>query len=251
MPDLSHFWRDRAARHGHTGWGDPVLYAYDQLERLQIVTTVLSRFEIGGDAPAALDFGCGTGDFSRLLLSLGFRVYGHDPFVEPGIRDPRFTFIRDRGDLAGAVPPVDMALSVTVLDHILDAHELHETLALVHRLLRPGGHLVLLEYAVDSPRKTNDYQAFRTTAQWREALDHNDFRLVETGPVPHPAESPSDGFLHYRQRPAVRLLRRLNLAQGRLSQVTLRHQARRSLAANPPRVPHERPSPMHFMVCAS
>lgn len=250
MADPSSFWRGRATRHGHTGWGDQVLYAYDQLERLQIVSMLMPRIAAKPAGAVALDFGCGTGDFSRLLLDLGCEVYGYDPFVEPDIDHPRFTYIDNLDAIAGG-PPIDVALSVTVLDHILDPAEFDETLSRVHGLLRPGGSLLLIEYAVQGPRRTSHYQAFRTVAQWQDALERNAFHLVDSGPVPHPVESPSDGFQRYRRKPIVRVLRRLNLAHRGLPRGALRRVARRSLAAHPPSVPHTSPSPMRFMVCAA
>ena len=250
MADLPSFWRDRASRHGHTGWGDQVLYAYDQLERLEIVAKLLPKLTAGTGKAVALDFGCGTGDFSRLLLETGFEVYGYDPFVRPTIDHPKFTYVGDIDALAH-VPPVDVALSVTVLDHILDAAQLDDTLARVHGLLRPGGSLLLIEYALQQRRETSHYQAFRTISEWHEALERSAFHMVDSGPVPHPVESPSDGFRAYRRKHVVRVLRRLNLAHRGLPRMTLRRVARQSLAAHPPSVPHTSPSPMRFMVCAA
>lgn len=250
MTDLPSFWRDRAARHGHTGWGDQVLYAYDQVERLRIVTELMPKIAARTDRAVALDFGCGTGDFSRLLLDMGFAVYGYDPFVRPDIDHPKFTYVGDVDALVH-VPPVDVALSVTVLDHILDPVQLDETLSRVRGLLRPGGSLLLIEYALEQPRETSRYQAFRTLSEWHDALERNALHMVDSGPVPHPVESPSDGFRAYRRRPIVRVLRRLGLAHRGLPRLTLRRVAERSLAAHPPSVPHTSPSPMRFMVCAA
>ena len=40
-PDALDAWRSRLRRQGHTGWNDPVIYAYDQLERLALVGRVV------------------------------------------------------------------------------------------------------------------------------------------------------------------------------------------------------------------
>jgi hypothetical protein len=149
------------------------------------------------------------------------------------------------------MPPMDVALSVTVLDHILDTAELNETLSRVHGLLRSGGSLLLIEYALQQPRETSHYQAFRTISEWHDALERSAFHVVDSGPVPHPVDSPSDGFRVYRRKPIVRVLRRLNLAHRGLPRMALRRVARRSLAAHPPSVPHTSASPMRFMVCAA
>src|SRR5712691_8684489 len=83
------FWSQRLHVHGHTGWSDPTIYAYDQLERLRLVEAAISKTQVVRGR--ALDFGSGTGDFSRLLLRMGFEVCSYDPFVTPRIRSPRFT----------------------------------------------------------------------------------------------------------------------------------------------------------------
>jgi hypothetical protein len=71
---LRQFWQTRYAKHGHTGWSDSAIYAYDQLERLAIVGSAIER--LGNGPETALDYGCGSGDFSPLLLRSGLRVWG-------------------------------------------------------------------------------------------------------------------------------------------------------------------------------
>jgi hypothetical protein len=46
------FWSERLRAHGHTGWADRVIYAGDQLERLERVRVVLLELSArGGKAP--------------------------------------------------------------------------------------------------------------------------------------------------------------------------------------------------------
>jgi SAM-dependent methyltransferase len=251
MIDLPSFWRERAAKHGHTGWRDQVVYVYDQQERLRIVGDLLTRLEAPTAGGAAIDFGCGTGDFSRLLIDRGFEVCGYDPFIVPELDDPRFTYVGEAEALAG-VSDVDVVLSVTVLDHVLDEAELDASLSRLRAALRSGGRVVLIEYALDAEPETdirNGFQAFRTLDGWKRAFERNRLTLVDSGPVPHPADSPSAGYRRYRKKLAVRAMRRLGLRPRKHTHGWLKRFALNALRVHPPAVPHPSASPLKFMVC--
>lgn len=51
------FWNDRVKKYGHTGWGDKVIYAYDQQARLITIETILNSLTC--NKSVALDFGTG------------------------------------------------------------------------------------------------------------------------------------------------------------------------------------------------
>lgn len=70
--NLKEFWLTRYQETGHTGWQDASIHAYDQIERLATVSDKIDSLTL---APlTAIDFGYGTGDFSRLLLEKRSRV---------------------------------------------------------------------------------------------------------------------------------------------------------------------------------
>mgnify|MGYP002684269118 CR=1 FL=1 len=71
------YWNQRIAQVGHTGWSDPAVYAYDQRLRLAAVRDAIAALP-GGAHAAALDFGCGVGDFCALLAPRYGRVVGYD-----------------------------------------------------------------------------------------------------------------------------------------------------------------------------
>ena len=109
--NTSTFWSGRLICHGHTGWSDPVVYAYDQLERLEIIKSVVSKNKFKNGV--ALDFGCGTGDFSKLLLKMGFSVCGYDPFVKPSIGSSKFTYASTYTQIPFQDPVVDLVITIT------------------------------------------------------------------------------------------------------------------------------------------
>ena len=57
------FWQDRFVAQGHTGWFDPRVYAFDALCRLGVLSQWLEDQALS--VGLALDFGAGSGDFSR------------------------------------------------------------------------------------------------------------------------------------------------------------------------------------------
>jgi ribosomal protein L11 methylase PrmA len=83
FPDRKDFWQARHAKFGHTGWASRKIYAFDQFVRLSRFVDLLDENNI--KPGVALDFGCGAGDFSRVLLDRGWSVVAYDPFVDPQI----------------------------------------------------------------------------------------------------------------------------------------------------------------------
>ena len=214
MDTISSFWQQRLIEHGHTGWADPVIYAFDQVERLALIKAAViqedRKFE------TALDFGCGTGDFSRMLLQMGLTVCGYDPFVKPAIASRKFSYADEITEISIASSTADLALSVTALDHILDEKLLFQALTAIRCSLSSSGVFYMLEYALDSENDRskfnagNGYQSFRTLNQWKAALLLVGLRMTEVIPAPHPILNPSDGYLAYTRSTLVRIRRRYN-----------------------------------------
>jgi 2-polyprenyl-3-methyl-5-hydroxy-6-metoxy-1,4-benzoquinol methylase len=75
MENATAFWDDRVAKHGHTGWGSPMVYCYDQPLRLKVVDQIIgeiTKFE------QVLDYRCGVGDFSALLSKRSNKCIAYD-----------------------------------------------------------------------------------------------------------------------------------------------------------------------------
>jgi len=153
---LADFWNNACLTAGHTGYGDPLLHRYDQPVRLATVDRILGLlFPLGLLGKAALDIGCGTGDFIALLRSHNATVTGLD--ISPRVIDvtrQRFAGNDKVTLLCGpvvdaALPPAsfDLVTSVTVLQHIVDDDELIRSLRTVRRALKPDGRMILLELA--------------------------------------------------------------------------------------------------------
>jgi SAM-dependent methyltransferase len=135
-------------------------------------------------AQRVLDVGCGTGTFALMLADRGLDVVGLDPAagsLAVARAKPRADRVRWlHGDAATALatvePPlqVDLAtMTANVAQAIADPHDWDATLAAVHQVLRPGGHLVF---------ETRD-PAFRGWEEWNRAASYEVTEIPGVGAV--------------------------------------------------------------------
>ena len=192
------FWSERQKTYGHTGWWDPAIYAYDQLERLAIVKKKIEGFSL--TSWRALDFGCGTGDFARMLHDLGAEVVAYDPYIAPQNGSDDVRYVNDFEAVRSMASLFDIVLCVTVLDHIVDEAEFIEILHVLKGVGTASAHYLFLEYATDEAVESpKAYQAMRSLPTWRDCLSKAGLAMVEAMPLPHPLEAPSPGYLAYMQ----------------------------------------------------
>jgi hypothetical protein len=205
--ETAEFWRTRVRRVGHTGWKQPVVYAFDQRQRVRLLEERIGA--LGISRGVALDFGCGSGDFSRVLLKMGFEVLAYDPFMAPGFSHPRLTYVGSAEAFWALKSELSLIVSVTVLDHVLEAGEFARLLRRFRALATPSARLMALEYApdVDSPSPA-EHQAYRSLPTWRQALGEAGWGLSSHEPVSHPTEAPSHAFKRYQRSLVTRLLGR-------------------------------------------
>lgn len=129
---------------GYKAWAE----TYDSMPNLlleveePIVRTMLKKFTPG----TALDAACGTGRYSELLNSLGYKVTGMDLspamlFQARKTRNKKINFIE--GDLT-AIPlkeaSVDLAVCALALTHLPN---IEKALSEFKRVVRPGGHIII------------------------------------------------------------------------------------------------------------
>jgi len=59
------FWDQCVKEFGHTGWSNPMVYTFDQAARITTIERPLNDLSLPKNL--ALDYGCGVGDFSKVL----------------------------------------------------------------------------------------------------------------------------------------------------------------------------------------
>ena len=238
------FWRDRFAAHGHTGWFDPRIYAFDQWCRLGVVSQWLEDQAFSGKL--ALDFGAGSGDFSRLLIDRGWRVASYDKHVSPTFQHRKLQTVSSLGVVAGFAP-YDLIVSITVLDHIMDDTEFCRQLVDFRNWLKPDARFFFLEYSSAVARLPSSYQAFRTIKTWENAFTAAKLRLEAIEPFFHPDEAPVPAWASYSASLIARghgRLRQLRVPLA-LTRPLLAQAAKTALRRHPYSAPAT--SPIHIL----
>lgn len=205
------YWAARVRRYGHTGWSDCATYWYDQYLRLQAIEQTVLGTGLRGRR-SALDFGCGVGDFCRLLARHFRSVAGYDVSADvleiARQQNPGAHIIYSTQLDAALAGSHDLILSVTVLQHIVNDAELGLLLARMAQALAAGGRVVVMETLAETPSHAG-YLCRRTLAQLKGLFEAAGLVLVSTRGFYHPTECPTPGYRRYRSRWSVRVLGRL------------------------------------------
>jgi len=105
-----------------------------------LVFTLIEHAELGG---SALDFGAGTGELTRQLVSCGrfAEVAGADALPRPSILPPRINWLQcDLNEPIGDIGKFDVIICAEVIEHLENPRATFRTFS---RLLKSGGALVL------------------------------------------------------------------------------------------------------------
>ncbi len=128
-----------------------------------------------------LDFGCGTGRFSRRIAKMGIEYFGIDPSADM-IKsaqewNPKGRFqIFDDLKIPLADGNIDTVIVGCVFVHLLKKPKSERILKEIFRVLKPGGHLILLEEASLSGKKSGQTQVTLTEKDFTSALS-KDFEI--------------------------------------------------------------------------
>lgn len=206
MQDIQ-FWNNRAKKYGHTGWLDRLIYAYDQQARILAIRNVLNRLDF--TKSLALDFGTGSGDFANLLsqefenvlafditssvINIAQQKYGKNKNIN-------FICSKDIKEAGFGNNTVDIILSVTVIDCIMNDIKLIDTLNHFHTILKDNGLIIAFEYSLDYEYPRSSYQRFSKFEEWREIFSRCGFYLYDYYGFYHPVEMPCSSYLLYKSR---------------------------------------------------
>lgn len=204
------YWNKRTNQHNHTGWADEVIYCFDQPARIKTVSEILNKHDLAGDT--ALDFGCGTGDITRILASRFKEVIGYDisnavvqkaQSLSKGYSSVHY--FSSMADMKISDHSLDLVTCITVLDHLIDDTMLNETIQYFRRKLKSGGYLLALEYAPSAVAETSFYQRFDTFSTWVSRFQKSGFALKCSYGYFHPFVSPVNSYLKYKSDFRVKL----------------------------------------------
>ncbi len=233
-----HYWNERFRIHGHTGWSDEAIYAYDQPLRLKAISKALARAKVYvSNTARVLDVGCGTGDLILEFAKKGTNVTGIDVSNEViEYAKKRFSSFKNVELVVGRIEEADFAsnffdlvTSVTVLQHITEQQAFSEAIRNIIRMTKANGHVLILETLPINMKslRPSPYQAIRTRREWINAFERDGCLLIYDMGVPQLSIrllQAYDKVLWLLLRPIVRTQRRRKSAKGRDTRVaTLTH----------------------------
>lgn len=147
---LQRFWNKRFQDNGHNGFNDPFLYSIDQHNRLKKIENIIKNLQSTDDG-VAIDFGCGDGDFTKLLIDYGYKVYGIEisdralshclnrfPKNFEAISTSEFL---EMSEGLGA----SIIISITTLQHLVVDEEYEQMLDAFNRHTNRNANLIILE----------------------------------------------------------------------------------------------------------
>lgn len=239
------YWNARVIRHGHPGWVDAAVHAYDQRLRRKALFEFLARSELRRGC--ALDYGCGTGFFSRALAET------FDEVVATDLSSAALTVARrnappnvrlmslDAFDSAAFDRRFDAIVSITVLQHIMDDAALTQLIRRFRGDLASEGLCFVLESFV---RSSQAYIRSWSEAEMTSLFSNAGFVLTDRHAFPHPQIAPTATYQAYRHSTRVRVLSRL--ARLPFARRTLESYADTLVSADSPRT--DQPTPTAVLV---
>lgn len=204
------YWNERVKMYGHTGWSDFAIYYYDQNLRLKAVRNILAGLKF----TVALDYGCGTGEFSRMLRKCCDKVVATD--ISKAVIDKALAVNNIDGIEYRLLEEsifeykYDLILSITVLQHITDDDLLVTLIDRFKSCLKPSGKLILLE-SFSSSGTQSSYIKLREFRKVVELFEGTGLTLLSTKEFYHPIYLPTESFKTYRSNLIVGLLNKLCL----------------------------------------
>ncbi len=204
------YWEDRAKKHGHTGYADPFLYAFDQQARIYAIKNILSENNIS-NKKQALDFGCGSGDFIALLLNCAEKVTGYDTSeTVAGIAAQRYsnnehvnicTELNKLKEIAG----IDIFLSVTVLQS-LSKTELQQYISILSVAMSKGAVMICMEFFSTDP---DNESGLALEDEWKGIYGQNGFLAEKVYHFYNPVIDPVRSWIRYKTNPILHILKPL------------------------------------------
>lgn len=193
------YWNERAERYGHTGHAEPFYYCFDQQARLHAIQHLIGQSTV--NKALALDFGCGSGDFTELLTGHFKTVYAYD-ISDVMIRQVKTRFPQasvmasDVLDETLADRRFDLILSVTVLQ-TLSTYELDQTLSVLAAHLSEKGLFIAMEFFTTAAlnRQLNETKA--TAEEWRDLLKKHGLKIASVPGFINPHLAPSKSWNSY------------------------------------------------------
>lgn len=185
VPDAAAYWEQRALRYAGYGDGLKAVCSFGMPRLYNRAIHVTQRRALRGlltglQGQRVLDVGCGVGRWSRCMAATARQVVGLDisPTMLAEARQRSASLGVHADFLLGGIAETrlletfDTILCVTVIQHVRDEDVL-AALQNLKAMLAPGGRLILMEVAPETPQASCDTAVFqvRSATEYRNALN--------------------------------------------------------------------------------
>lgn len=181
------YWNQRAIEQGRASVSRKGDDATAATERFRAFFE--SNYDFEGATGQVLDFGCGWGRWASLFEKAEFYlgVDASSEMIELAFKaNHRFRFLwMEEDTLDCADGTFDLVWICTVLQHIVEDEEVYRTLTELHRVLKPGGSMLMFENTSTHIPRSAPHVKFRTGRFYQDALHGYGFEhlgaLMEAG----------------------------------------------------------------------
>jgi cyclopropane fatty-acyl-phospholipid synthase-like methyltransferase len=220
------YWEERLKNNGHTGHGEPFLYCFDQQARKFAIAKLLKHINFQKE-DKALDFGCGSGDFLKILNAHFKTVCGYDISdkiinkAQKKIKHEKEIVLTNDISKLKKCGPYELILTVTVLQSFTK-NELTEACTLLFNILDDNGYMICMEFFSTEIRNKQTNENKTTKEDWLEILKDNQVEIISLHSFYNPVLYPTASWKSYNKNKFLKLLKpvkRFCLTQKMLSRV--------------------------------
>jgi 2-polyprenyl-3-methyl-5-hydroxy-6-metoxy-1,4-benzoquinol methylase len=194
------FWNNRVKKYGHTGWSDFATYYYDQNLRLNAINNLIRKYGINDTL--ALDYGCGTGDFSKMMSQYFENIIAVDISEEiinkAKLTNRNYKIKFKMIDKKIFTFKYNLIICITVLQHIKNDDELNELINNFNLSLNGNGIVIILE-SFSKEVDENNYTKLRNADFIKNMFSKCGFKLINFYNFYHPLYHPTHLFKNYRK----------------------------------------------------
>lgn len=202
----SAYWDNIARKYKTTGYSDFSISYFDQLMRLKVFELLIKKYLAGATLKMnMLDFGCGCGDFAQYFSSTFNKIYAYDSSSEI----LKIAESRIASDNVKVIPSLnlvdeklDLTISVTVLQHIIDDEELLSTIRDIGSKSNDNSYFLCLEtvkcpdYNISQP----SYLKEREADNYVRVFEKSGYRVEDVLSFYNPYFIPSESLLFYKRK---------------------------------------------------
>ena len=184
--DAVKYWHDRFAKYGQLlrGAGDEGLSEEENEEMYtdaaKIFTDLCLKEGVDFQSARAIDIGCGTGFYTKVLYDLGVKNYAGVDITDvlfPGLRKkfPQYRFIKRDISSDRIEGKFDLIVMIDVISHIVQESKLSKALENLKNCLSPNG-IFIISPIIEASKRYSFYNLRRSSEDIKQRFPGYIFR---------------------------------------------------------------------------